>query len=83
MVQGKGKTGFPLPLKLMQEDPLLLHNLLDILAQSVSAHLNAQIEAGADVVMLFDTWGGLLDTNSYLEFSLFYMKQVISGLLRT
>jgi uroporphyrinogen decarboxylase len=80
MVEGRGKTGFPLVLQLLQEEPLFLHNLLDILAKSVTAHLNAQIVAGVNAVMLFDTWGGLLNTAQYTEFSLNYLHQVISGL---
>lgn len=82
MVEGRSKNGFPHLIKMMQEAPFLLHHLLDILAQSVTAHLNAQIEAGAQVVMLFDTWGGMLDTPNYEEFSLYYVKQVMAGLVR-
>lgn len=80
MVEGKSKNGFPEIMKMLQESPFLLHHLLDVLADSVAAHLNAQIEAGVQVVMLFDTWGGMLDTQNYLEFSLSYIKQVIAGL---
>ncbi len=82
MIEGESRSGFPRVLKMMQEEPFLLHNLLDVLAQSVSAHLNAQIEAGVQVVMLFDTWGGLLDTPNYEEFSLYYVKQITANLLR-
>lgn len=82
MVQGHSKTGFPLIQKMLQEQPILLHNLLDKLAKSVCLHLNAQIQAGVDVVMLFDTWGGILDTPNYEEFSLYYIKQITAGLLR-
>lgn len=82
MVQGQSKTGFPLIQALLKEQPLLLHNLLDKLAKSVCAHLNAQIEAGVRVVMLFDTWGGILPTQQYEEFSLYYIKQITAHLLR-
>ena len=82
MVEGRSKNGFSKILSMLQESPFLLHRLLDILAQSVAAHLNAQIEAGVDVVMLFDTWGGLLDTPQYEEFSLFYVKQLLAQLQR-
>lgn len=82
MVEGQSKTGFPLVKNMIQTSPFLLHHLLDILAQSVSAHLNAQIEAGARAVMIFDTWGGLLDNANYQEFSLYYIKQILSGLHR-
>jgi uroporphyrinogen decarboxylase len=80
MVEGRAKNGFPLIQKMMQEDSALLHQLLNVLAESVCAHLLAQIEAGAQAVMLFDTWGGMLDTEKYYEFSLNYLKQIIAGL---
>lgn len=82
MVEGRSKNGFPLILKMVQEEPMLLHQLLDTVARSVAAHLNAQIEAGAQAVMLFDTWGGLLNTPNYAEFSLYYIRQIISVLHR-
>jgi uroporphyrinogen decarboxylase len=66
----------------MYEEPKLLHVMLDKLAQSVAAYLNAQIEAGAQAVMLFDTWGGMLSSEDYIEFSLYYAKQV-RALLKT
>lgn len=80
MVEGQSRPGFPLLQKMLKEDPFLLHNLLDILAKSVSAHLDRQIKAGVQVVMLFDTWGGMLSLPEYEEFSLYYMKQIISEL---
>ncbi|SRR5579883_823688 len=82
MVEGRSQPGFPLLRKLQQENPLLLHKLLDILANSVCAHLNAQIEAGAQAVMLFDTWGGMLPLSEYEVFSLAYLKQILAGLIR-
>jgi uroporphyrinogen decarboxylase len=82
VVEGKGKTGFPLIHKMREENPMLLHQLLDVMAHSVIAHLNAQIEAGVSAVMIFDTWGGMLQTRDYEEFSLHYVKQIISGLQR-
>lgn len=81
-VEGQSKNGFPHIMKLMEEEPALLHHLLNVFAQSICAHLNAQIEAGAQAVMLFDTWGGMLAQDKYLEFSLAYLKQIISGLHR-
>ena len=66
----------------MYEQPKLLHIMLDKLAQSVATYLNAQIEAGAQAVMLFDTWGGMLTSEDYIEFSLYYAKQV-RALLKT
>lgn len=80
IVEGQSQPGFPALRRLQQESPLLLHHLLDLLATAVTHHLNAQIEAGVDVVKIFDTWGGLLETETFAEYSLSYIKQVISGL---
>jgi uroporphyrinogen decarboxylase len=82
MVEGASSKSFQKVKALMYEQPALMHLLLDKLAQSVAAYLNAQIEAGAQAVMLFDTWGGSLSTEDYLEFSLRYAKQ-IRALLKT
>jgi uroporphyrinogen decarboxylase len=82
MVEGRSKNGFPLVLNLLKEYPACLQLLLDTLARAVCAHLNAQIEAGVDVVMIFDTWGGLLNTEQYQLFSLYYIKHIIAGLRR-
>lgn len=83
MVEGRSKNGFPLILQMLKEQPMQLHNVLDVVANSVIAHLNAQIEAGAQAVMLFDTWGGLLETAEYTEFSLYYSQQIMAGLHRS
>jgi uroporphyrinogen decarboxylase len=82
VVEGRGKTGFPLINKMHTEEPALMHKLLEVMANSVIAHLNAQIEAGVSAVMIFDTWGGMLDADKYEEFSLLYVKHIISGLNR-
>lgn len=82
MVEGHSKSGFPLVMDMLSQQPFILHNLLDVLAESVCMHLNAQIESGVDAVMLFDSWGGMLSTENYQEFSLYYIKQIISGLKR-
>lgn len=82
MVEGRSNPGFPKLINLLKESPKVLHQLLDRLAVSVAAHLNAQIQAGVAVVMIFDTWGGMLDTQKYQEFSLYYLKQITSLLLR-
>ncbi|MGR9088424.1 MAG: uroporphyrinogen decarboxylase [Gammaproteobacteria bacterium] len=82
MVEGGSSKNFRKVKELLYERPKLMHALLDKLASSVSAYLNAQIAAGAQAVMLFDTWGGMLTTDDYIEFSLNYAKQVRS-LLRT
>jgi len=80
MIEGQSQPGFPLAQKMLAERPDILHNLLNKLAKAVSAHLIAQIQAGVKVVMLFDTWGGLLNTGNYLEFSLKYLRQIITDL---
>ncbi len=82
MVEGGSSKSFQKVKSMMYEQPKLMHLMLDKLAQSVAAYLNAQIAAGAQAVMLFDTWGGMLTTEDYQEFSLYYAKQVRS-LLRT
>jgi uroporphyrinogen decarboxylase len=82
MVEGRANKEFPAIKNMMQAEPRVLHQLLDTLAQSVSLHLNAQIKAGVQAVMLFDTWGGMLATPDYQEFSLRYCQQVIANLIR-
>ncbi len=82
MVEGRGKTGFPAVKAMLRERPELLHHILDTNCRAVIAYLNAQIAAGAQVVMLFDTWGGTLTTEEYLEFSLAYMRRVVEGVKR-
>jgi uroporphyrinogen decarboxylase len=67
---------------MMYENPAAMHRLLNTLAQSVVAYLNAQIVAGIQAVMIFDTWGGVLTPEAYLEFSLNYMKLIVSQLKR-
>ncbi len=82
MVEGGSSKSFQKVKSMMYEQPKLMHVMLDKLAQSVALYLNAQIEAGAQAVMLFDTWGGMLTTEDYVEFSLYYAKQV-RALLKT
>lgn len=82
MVEGSGSKEFARVKGMLFEQPSLLHGLLDKLAQSVTVYLNAQINAGAQAVMLFDTWGGVLTTRDYRIFSLEYMIKIIDGLVR-
>jgi uroporphyrinogen decarboxylase len=79
-VEGKGSTEFKLAKGLIYDDPDAAHRLLDKLARAITEYLKAQIAAGADAVMLFDTWGGVLSTSAYLNFSLRYMQRIIEGL---
>ena len=83
MVDGRGGEGFPRTRAMLYARPDLLHRILEVNARAVVAYLNAQIEAGAQAVMVFDTWGGLLSTAAYHEFSLHYLKQVVAGLHHT
>jgi uroporphyrinogen decarboxylase len=82
MVEGGGSKTFGHIKRMMYEAPAVLHRLLDLLARSTIAYLNAQIAAGAQAVMLFDTWGGVLTPAQYAEFSLHYMAQIVAGLTR-
>src|SRR5579872_1436778 len=68
MVEGKANKSFPRIHSLLREQPNVLHQLLDLLARAVAEHLSAQIRAGVQVVKLFDTWGGMLDTENYQNF---------------
>lgn len=82
MVEGGSSKAFTKIKKMMYEDPNALHLLLDKLADSVILYLNAQIRAGAQSIMIFDSWGGVLTKRDYLEFSLNYMHKIIDGLTR-
>lgn len=82
MVEGGTTKNFGKVKGMMFAEPAAMHQLLDVLAKSVTAYLNAQIESGAQAVMLFDTWGGVLSTRDYQAFSLQYMQQIIDGLIR-
>lgn len=82
MVEGGSSKAFTKIKKMMYADPGTLHQLLDKLADSVTLYLNAQIRAGAQAVMIFDTWGGVLTGRDYREFSLDYMHKIVDGLQR-
>jgi uroporphyrinogen decarboxylase len=83
MIEGRGGTEFHEVKRMLYARPDLLHRVLDTNARAVTAYLNAQIEAGAQAVMVFDTWGGALSHPAYHEFSLRYMRQVMQGLTRS
>jgi uroporphyrinogen decarboxylase len=80
MIEGEGSTDFRTVKTLLYSRPDLLHHILHINAAAIVGYLNAQIAAGAQTVMLFDTWGGVLSPSAYREFSLFYIRQIIDGL---
>jgi uroporphyrinogen decarboxylase len=82
MIEGSGSKDFRNAKAFMYNQPQVMHQLLDKLAQSVTSYLNAQIAAGAQAVQIFDTWGGILSTGAYQEFSLAYMKKIVAGLTK-
>lgn len=82
MVEGGSTKNFSKVKQLMFAEPEAMHTLLDVLADSVIAYLNAQIEAGAQSVMVFDTWGGVLSPRDYQLFSLAYMDKIVKGLTK-
>lgn len=82
MVEGGSTRRFLRIKALMYEDPAALQQLLAVLTESVTAYLNAQIDAGADVVMLFDSWGGVLPEAEFRAFSLAPMADILAGLQR-
>ena len=82
MVEGQGGTDFLTIKKMAYERPELLQHILETNAQAVTTYLNAQIEAGAQAVMIFDSWGGALSHAAYKEFSLPYMQKILGELKR-
>ncbi len=79
MVEGGASKTFSQIKRWLFASPQQLHNLLTVLAKAVEEYLVAQVAAGAQAVMIFDTWGGILTPRDYEEFSLRYMKQIITG----
>ena len=82
MVEGGSSKDFRHLKAMIYDQPEVAHQLLDKLAQTVVAYLNAQIRHGAQAVQIFDTWGGALSAEAYQQFSLRYMKQIVDGLIR-
>ncbi|MDF7666404.1 uroporphyrinogen decarboxylase [Orbaceae bacterium ESL0727] len=82
MIEGGSSKTFTKIKKMMYCNPKALHLLLNKLAHAVALYLNAQIEAGAQSIMIFDTWGGILSHHCYQEFSLSYMQQILTELKR-
>ncbi len=82
MVEGAGSDDYRLVKTMLYGRPDLMHRILDINAQAVTAYLNAQIDAGAQAVMLFDSWGGVLADGAFQRFSLDYTRRVVAGLQR-
>ncbi|MDB3991895.1 uroporphyrinogen decarboxylase [Gammaproteobacteria bacterium] len=82
MIEGGGSKDFRQAKAFMFNEPEAMHLLLSKLADAVTEYLNAQILAGAQAVQIFDTWGGILSTPNYLDFSLRYMKKIVSKLIK-
>jgi uroporphyrinogen decarboxylase len=82
LVEGGSSRDFTAIKSLLYGDPKSLHALLEKLATATSNYLNAQIVAGAQAVMVFDTWGGALSTPAYFEFSLAYLEKIVADLVR-
>ena len=82
MVEGKGSDDYRLIKGMLYARPDLLHKILDINAQTTAQYLNAQIEAGAQAVMIFDSWGGVLADGLFQQFSLQYTQRVVAALKR-
>jgi uroporphyrinogen decarboxylase len=82
MIEGGGSDDFRLVKSMLYSRPDLLHRILAINAGAVAAYLNAQIAAGAQAVMVFDTWGGVLSDAAFQEFSLDYSRKVLAAVTR-
>jgi uroporphyrinogen decarboxylase len=82
VVEGGSSREFSKIKAMMYDTPSVLHELLDLLARATLVYLNAQIASGAQAIMIFDTWGGVLTPAQYREFSLQYMARIVDGLTR-
>jgi len=82
MVEGGSSKEYAHIKGMLYREPKQLHRLLDRIATAVTSYLNAQVAAGAQALMIFDTWGGVLTPRDYREFSLRYMEQIVAGLTR-
>jgi uroporphyrinogen decarboxylase len=81
MIEGGGSKDFRVAKEFMYNNPEAMHLLLNKLADAVIDYLNSQITAGAQAVQIFDTWGGILTTTNYLDYSLAYMKKIVFNLI--
>lgn len=83
MVEGASSSDYRRVKTMIYDRPDLMHRILAVTADAVIAYLNAQIESGAQAVMIFDSWGGALSAAAYREFSLSYMQRIVAGLIKT
>lgn len=82
MIEGSGSKVWLKIRSMLYQQPELLHRLLQLLAECIVRYVNGQIEAGADAIMLFDTWGGILAHQEYCKFSLHYMNYIANNIHR-
>ena len=82
MVEGAGSDDYRQVKSMLYARPDLMHRILEINADAVAAYLNAQIDAGAQAVMVFDSWGGVLEHRAFERFSLAYTRRVLAQLKR-
>ena len=82
MVEGRSSRDFATIKGLAAEQPAALDAMLDVVARTTTEYLNAQVEAGAQALMIFDTWGAALERDDYLRFSLSPMQKIVDGLTR-
>ncbi|MDF9799445.1 uroporphyrinogen decarboxylase [Catalinimonas alkaloidigena] len=80
MVEGAGSKTFSKPRAMLYKEPELAHRLLQMITDSTIAYLKAQIEAGADLVQVFDSWAGILSTKQYADFSLYYISRICDAI---
>ena len=82
MIEGGASDDFRRVKTMLYDRPDLLHHVLEVTTRSVTSYLNAQVESGAQALMIFDTWGGTLSHRAYREFSLGYLQRIVVGLIR-
>jgi len=80
MVEGQGSKTFSNARKMLYTEPKLAHSILEMITETTIAYLKAQVEAGADMLQVFDSWAGILPKDQYLEFSLRYIKQICEAI---
>ena len=80
MIEGSGSKQFGVVKRMAYESPDILINLLDKLSDAIVNYFDAQIKAGVNALMLFDTWGGILDIENYKLLSLKYMDKIIKSI---
>jgi len=82
MIEGGGSKNFRFAKEMIFNNPNDAHALLERLTQAIAKYLSAQINAGANIVQIFDTWGGILSPDAFEEFSLRYIKQILESIKR-